>query len=132
MAGLLYLPRLFVYHTMAEPGGEAARYFEIMERRLLKAIMTPAMIASWILGLVLAFGMGTVSFSSQLWFSDLWFYVKLALVIGLTGFHFFLAGCVRTFAAGGNRRSTRFYRFINEVPTLLMILIVFVAVIKPF
>ena len=127
MAGLLYLPRLFVYHTLAEPSGEAARYFEIMERRLLKAIMTPAMIVSWILGLVLAFGMetGTVS-------SEIWFHLKLVMVIGMTIIHFFLGTCVKRFAAGDNTRSTRFYRFINEVPTLLMILIVCLVIIKPF
>lgn len=127
MAGLLYLPRLFVYHTTAEPGGEAARYFEIMERRLFMAIMTPAMIVSWILGLVLAFGMSAVSVSS-----DIWFHLKLVMVVGLTGFHFFLGACVRRFAARENMRSTRFYRIINEVPTLLMVLIVCLVIIRPF
>jgi protoporphyrinogen IX oxidase len=127
MAGLLYLPRLFVYHTMAEPGGEAARFFEIMERRLLKAIMTPAMLIAWILGLYLVFGLGAVSFSTEIWFQ-----LKLGLLIVLTAYHFFLSGCVKTFASGANTRSTRFYRIINEVPTIVMILVVCLVIFRPF
>lgn len=127
MAGLLYLPRLFVYHTLAEPGGEAARFFEIMERRLLKAIMIPAMIAAWILGLGLFFQAG---YFNQAY--EFWVLAKFGLVAGLTGSHFFLARCVRAFAQGENKRSTKFYRVINEVPTVLMILIILVVVIKPF
>lgn len=127
MAGLLYLPRLMVYHADAEPGGEADSTFRIMERRLYRAIMMPAMIVSWMAGLGLAFGFGVVDFAG-----DIWFYGKLALVTGMTGYHHFLGRHVRAFADGENRHSARFYRFINEVPTLLMIVIVVLVVIKPF
>ncbi len=127
MAGLLYLPRLFVYHTQAEPRGEAARFFEVMERRLLTVIMTPAMIVSWILGLSLFFLTGGLSS-----FSEGWVYVKFAMVLGLTGYHFFLGRCVSRFTQGENRHSEKFYRVINEAPTLSMIVIVIMVVVKPF
>ena len=123
MAGLLYLPRLFVYHTGVKPRSEASETFKIMERRLIKAIMTPAMVLAWILGLIMAVD-GSL-------FSQGWFHVKLASVVAMTVAHFFLARCKDDFAADRNARSEKFYRVINEVPTLLMIVIVIVVIVKP-
>ena len=114
MAGMLYLPRLFVYHCEAEPGSKQSETFKVMERRLLKAIINPAMIVTWLAGLYL------------------WLHGKLALVIILSGVHGFFSRCVRDFAAGRNARSQKFYRIINEVPTVLMIFIVILVVVKPF
>jgi putative membrane protein len=124
MAGMLYLPRLFVYHCDAEPGSKQSETFKVMERRLLKAIINPAMILAWLLGLYLAW--------ANHWFSAGWLHVKLLLVIVLSGIHGFFARCVRDFAADKNSRSQKFYRIINEVPTLLMIGIVILVVVKPF
>jgi len=125
MAGLLYLPRLFVYHCDAAPGGELSETLKIMERRLLRAIMTPAMIIVWVLGVTMAVELDLLDFS------QIWFVVKLLAVVGLTGIHFFLMSCQMAFAEDENRRSSRFYRIINEVPTLLMIAIVILVVVKP-
>ena len=124
MAGLFYLPRLFVYHVDAERGSKASETFKIMERRLMKAIMNPAMIATWATGLYIAYAFG--------FFRDGWLHAKLALVLLLSGYHGYLAGRVRAFAQDRNDKSGRFYRFINEVPTLLMIGIVILVVVKPF
>lgn len=124
MAGMLYLPRLFVYHSEAEIGSKQSETFKIMERRLLKAIINPAMIVTWLAGLYLAW--------SGHWFTSGWFHGKLALVILLSGVHGFFSRCVKDFAADRNTRSQKFYRIINEVPTLLMILIVILVVVKPF
>ena len=126
MAGLLYLPRLFVYHCDAEHGSKQSDTFIVMERRLLKAIMTPAMIASWLFGLWLAFGYQLVAAD------DIWAWVKGAMIVGLTGVHHYLARCQKRFAVGENQHSSRFYRFFNEVPTLMMIVIVIMVVVKPF
>jgi len=127
MAGMLYLPRLFVYHCAAEPGSVQSETFKIMEQRLLKVIIGPAMVATWILGLALAFTPGLVS-----WSSDFWIYGKLALVVAMSGMHGFLARCAKDFAADSNTREARFYRLANEVPTVLMIGIVILVVVKPF
>ncbi|MDO9426850.1 MAG: protoporphyrinogen oxidase HemJ [Methylobacterium sp.] len=124
MAGMLYLPRLFVYHCDAEPGSRQSETFKIMERRLLKAIMTPAMIVTWLAGLYIAYAGN--------WFTAPWLHGKLLLVIAMSGVHGFLSRCVKDFAADRNTRSTKFYRVINEVPTLLMIVIVILVVVKPF
>ena len=124
MAGMLYLPRLFVYHCEAEKGSRQSETFKIMERRLLKAIINPAMIATWLLGMALAFLGG--------WFASPWFLTKLALVIVMSAVHGFFARWVREFAADANRHSQKFYRVINELPTILMVVIVVLAVIKPF
>ncbi len=124
MAGLLYLPRLFVYHCTAEAGGQQSETFKVMERRLLKGIMTPAMIASWAVGLWLAWDLGL--------FGDLWFQLKLMLALVLTWVHWFLANSVQEFAEDHNQRPQRFYRLINEVPTLLMIGIVILVIVRPF
>jgi len=126
MAGLLYLPRLFVYHAMSKTGSEQSETFKVMERRLLRYITTPAMLAAWIFGLILAF--------SPLidWSKDGWFHAKLLLVVVLSGFNGLLAKWTKDFAADRNTRSPRFYRIVNEVPTALMILIVILVVVRPF
>ena len=124
MAGMLYLPRLFVYHCEAEPGSKQSETFKVMERRLLRAIMNPAMIAAWLLGLGLAYEGGRFAFH--------WLQAKVVLVLALSGVHGLLARWVRDFAADRNRHSQRFYRIINEIPTVLMIGIVILAVVKPF
>lgn len=124
MAGMLYLPRLFVYHCDAEIGSKQSETFKVMERRLLKAIINPAMIATWVLGLYLAWSAG--------WFTSGWFHAKLFLVLVMSGVHGFLTSRVRDFALDRNTRSAKFYKIINEVPTVLMILIVILVVVKPF
>jgi putative membrane protein len=123
MCGLLYLPRLFVYHTKANPGGDLDCTLQIMEKNLLKFIMNPAMILTFI------FGFWLIKFIG---FSEIWLHIKLTLVFILAGFHGFLAKCRKNFASEQNNRSEKFYRIINEVPTLLMIAIVFLAILKPF
>jgi protoporphyrinogen IX oxidase len=124
MAGMLYLPRLFVYHCEAEPGSKQSETFKVMERRLLKAIINPAMVVSWALGIWLAWKGG--------WYVAPWFHAKLLLVLALSALHGFLVRWVRDFAADRNRHSQKFYRIINEVPAVLMIGIVILAVVKPF
>jgi len=125
MAGMFYLPRLYVYHAETQPGSETSETFKVMEHRLLRIIINPAMIATWVLGLVLMFGFID-------WRSAGWLHAKLALVILLTIFHILLARWRKDFAADRNMRSSRFYRIANEIPTLLLIFIVFLAVLKPF
>lgn len=125
MAGLLYLPRLFVYHASTKPGSEQSETFKTMERRLLRYITTPAMIASWVFGLILAFSVID-------WGRAGWFHAKLALVLVLSAYGGLLAMWTRDFALDRNRRSARFYRIANEVPTVLMIAIVILAVVRPF
>ena len=124
MSAMLYLPRLFVYHTEAAPGTESSERFKVMERRLLKGIMNPAMIAVWILGPLLAWLTGA--------YLDTWLQIKFVLVVGLSGLHGFFVRCWRDFEADRNTRSARFYRTINEVPALLMVVIVILVVVKPF
>jgi putative membrane protein len=125
MAGMLYLPRLFVYHCEAEPGSRQSETFKIMERRLLRAIINPAMIATWALGL----GLGWY----QDWFRPYhWLDAKIVLVLAMSGVHGLFTSWVKDFALDRNRHSQKFYRIINEVPTLLMILIVLLVVLKPF
>ena len=124
MAGLLYLPRLFVYHCEAEKGSVQSETFKIMERRLLKAIMNPAMIVAWAAGLYLAW-------DANLWL-DRWFMAKFACVLGLTFLHHMLVRDVKRFAADAHERPQRYYRILNEVPTLLMIGIVIFVIVKPF
>ena len=126
MAGLLYLPRLFVYHAGSRKGSEQSETFKVMERRLLKFITTPAMLASWALGLILAFS-GAID-----WSRDGWFHLKLVLVLALTAFHGLLAKWTKDFALDRNTRPAHFYRIANEVPTVLMILIVILVVVRPF
>ena len=124
MAGLLYLPRLYVYHCTAEKGSKQSETFKIMEQRLLHFIMTPAMIAVWASGAGLAWMMGVVN--------DRWLWAKFVLVVLMTGYHQALGVWRLDFAADWNTRSQRFYRIMNEVPTLLMIGIVILVIVKPF
>ena len=124
MAGMLYLPRLFVYHCEAEAGSKQSETFKVMERRLLKAIINPAMIVTWLAGLYLAWAGHFLSVG--------WFHGKLLLVLLLSGVHGFFSRWVKDFAGDRNSRSQKFYRVINEVPTLLMIGIVILVVVKPF
>ncbi len=126
MAGLLYLPRLFVYHAAATPGSEISETFKVMERRLLRGIMNPAMIATWCFGLLLLATPGAVSWATY------WIYPKLVAVVGLTLIHHRLAVWRKAFAADANRHSATFYRMVNEVPTVLLIVIVIMVVAKPF
>ena len=129
MAGMLYLPRLFVYHCAAETGSVQSETFKVMERRLLRAIIHPAMIATWVFGLWLAW-LGPDSRYG--WFTSGWLWAKIILVLGLSAVHGLLARWRKDFAQDRNRHSQKFYRVINEVPTILMILIVLVVVLKPF
>ena len=127
MAGLFYLPRLYVYHADAKPGSQLSETFKVMERRLLKAIMTPAMLASWVLGLWLAWRSPAID-----WSSEYWIHAKALCVVLLSLFHFALAKWRREFEADCNQRPARFYRIANEVPTLLMVAIVLLVIIRPF
>ena len=124
MAGMLYLPRLFVYHCEAPVGSPQSETFKVMERRLLHAIINPAMGATWVLGLWLAWDSG--------FFRAGWLHAKLALVIAMSAVHGQLTRYMRDFAADKNRHSQKFYRILNEVPTILMIFIVILVVVKPF
>jgi putative membrane protein len=124
MAGLLYLPRLFVYHTDVERGSKASETFKIMERRLLKGIMNPAMIVAWLSGLYIAYAFDD--------FRAPWLHAKLTFVLLMSGVHGYLAGRVRAFAEDRNDKTAGFYRVINEVPTVLMIGIVVLVIVKPF
>jgi putative membrane protein len=126
MAGLLYLPRLFVYHAEAPAGSPMAETFKAMERRLLRGIMNPAMIAVYIFGIALAATPGIVDWREG------WIYAKLGLVAALTVFHHLLGLWRKDFAADRNRRPARFYRMVNELPTLALIAIVILVVVKPF
>ncbi|MBE7213300.1 MAG: protoporphyrinogen oxidase HemJ [Gluconacetobacter diazotrophicus] len=124
MVGMLYMPRLFVYHAEAGPGSPQAATFAVMERRLQKAIMLPALIVTWITGLWLAYW--------HHFFLSGWLHGKLLLVVLLTGVHGFLAAERKKLAAGTSRHDSRFFRIVNEVPTVLLIGIVILVVVKPF
>jgi putative membrane protein len=124
MAGMLYLPRLFVYHAAVKPGSETSETFKVMERRLLNFIMTPAMALTWILGIVLLVQGG--------WMSAGWFHAKFVLVIAMSAMHGFFSRYVADFARDRNTHTQKFFRIVNEIPTILLILIVLLAVVKPF
>lgn len=124
MAALLYLPRLFVYHVAAPAGSETSETFKVMERRLLKAIATPAMAVTWLAGLGLAVQLGFAG--------NGWLHAKIALVVVMSGFHGALSRWTKDFAADRNTRSATFYRIANEVPTVLMLIIVVLVIVKPF
>lgn len=126
MAGLLYLPRLFVYHCEVLPGSEASELFKVMERKLYKFIMTPAMIATFLFGIVLALTPGLVDWHAG------WFYVKLGAVILLAGAQGAMSRWRKDFLADANRHNQRFFRIMNEVPTVLMLVAVVMVVVKPF
>ena len=124
MAGLLYLPRIFVYHAETK-NDEVKNTFKVMERRLFVYIMNPAMILSWLFGLILIHSIGIKSFS------EFWLIAKIVLVLLLTFYHFFLFNCLNNFSLDRNERSSKFFRVINEVPTVLLIVIIFLVVFKP-
>lgn len=126
MAGMFYLPRLFVYHCDAVPGSEQSETFKVMERRLIRAIINPAMGAAFVFGLILL-----ANLPSGTW-ADGWLWVKLVLVVGLAGFHGMLSRWRKDFEADRNTRSAKFYRIANEVPTVAVIIIVIMVVVKPF
>jgi putative membrane protein len=121
---MLYLPRLFVYHTEVAPGSESSERFKVMERRLLKGIMNPSMIAVWILGPLLAWLTGA--------YMDTWMHIKFVLVLIMSGMHHFYVRCWRDFANDRNTRTAKFYKIINEVPAALMVLIVILVKVQPF
>lgn len=127
MAGMFYLPRLYVYHVGAPAGSQLSETLKIMESRLLRAIINPAMILTWLLGLILIFGFNVIDLRTSGWL-----HAKITLVVLLTVFHVFLARWRKDFAADRNTRSDRFYRIANEVPTVLLVLIVILVVVKPF
>ena len=125
MAGLLYLPRIFVYHTENLEDNNTSSIFKIMEKKLYLYIMMPAMVLSWIFGMILISNIGFETLST------LWIKIKLILVILLTLYHFYLGKLLEDFRLNKNTKSSKFFRFINEVPTLLLILIVFIVIFKP-
>ena len=125
MAGLLYLPRIFVYHSENQKNEDQNKTFKIMERKLYLYIMTPAMLIAWLFGLLLIHNIGFDQLSTK------WLKIKIFLVVVLTLYHFFLGRCLNKFYLNSNTLSSRFYRFFNEVPTILLILIVFIVIIKP-
>ena len=125
MAGLLYLPRIFVYHVENNEKVETTRIFEVMEKRLYNYIMRPAMILTWIFGVILIYLNGFEAFS------NLWLQIKLILVLVLTAYHEYLGKCLRSLKDKNNNKSAKFFRIINEIPTILLILIVFIVVFKP-
>jgi putative membrane protein len=124
MAGMLYLPRLFVYHSMAKPGSEQAETFKTMEHRLLRYIMAPAMIVTWLLGIVLVL--------QGQFLGSTWFHIKIGLVLVITILHGLFSHWAHDFALDRNPRSPKFYRIANEIPTVLLIVIVILATVKPF
>lgn len=126
MAGMLYLPRLFVYHADAETGSVQSETFKLMERRLYRGITTPAMAASWVFGLWLAFGFGIVDFSQG------WMWLKAALVLLLSGIHGYYGRLLKDFANDRNARPAKFFRAINEIPFVIALVIVIAVVVKPF
>ncbi len=125
MAGLLYLPRIFVYHSETEENRGQSETFKLMEKRLYFYIMNPAMVLSWVFGLLLIHSQGILSLGL------LWMKVKIGLVIVLTAYHFYLLALLKEFQIDNNTKSSKFFRFINEVPTILLIIIVFVVIFKP-
>ncbi len=125
MAGLLYLPRIFVYHVENFEKKETTKVFEIMEKRLFNYIMRPAMLISWLLGIILILIIGIESFSF------LWLQIKLILVFLLSVYNEYLGKCIKLLKFGENKKSARFYRIINEIPTVLLIFIVFIVIFKP-
>jgi putative membrane protein len=124
MAGMLYLPRLFVYHAAAEPGSELSETLKVMERRLLRAIINPAMVVAWVLGLALMLNIAA--------WEDPWFHVKFLLVTLLSGLHGFLSRWRKAFERDENRHSAKFFRWTNEVPTVIMIAVVILVIVRPF
>ena len=126
MAGMLYLPRLFVYHSEAEIGSKRSETFKVMERRLIRAIINPAMTLAWLFGLALIFTPGVIDWSAG------WIYLKLAAVLAMSGLHGCFSRWRKAFERDENSHSARFFRLWNEVPTVLMILVVIMVIVRPF
>lgn len=126
MAGSFYLPRLFVYHAAAQSGSQTSETFKVMEARLLWMITTPAMVAAWVFGLWLAFGFGVLDWSEP------WVWVKALAVVALSVYHGWMVVQVRAFGADRNSHSPRYFRVVNEIPTLLMVVIVIMVMVRPF
>jgi putative membrane protein len=124
MSGMFYLPRLFVYHTETRPGSAESERFKVMERRLLRAIINPSMIATWVFGLTLAWLTAA--------YKEHWLQMKFLLVIAMSGLHGYFAGRVKAFAQDRNDKPARFYRILNEVPPVLMVFIVILVIVQPF
>ena len=125
MAGLLYLPRIFVYHAETKENRGQSETFKLMEKRLYFYIMNPAMILSWVFGILLIHSQGILSFGM------LWMQIKIGLVTILTAYHFYLLAVLKDFQIDNNTKSSKFFRIINEVPTILLIIIIFVVIFKP-
>ena len=125
MAGLLYLPRIFVYHVENFEKKEATEIFEVMEKRLYFYIMRPAMILSWLFGIILIYINGIEIFS------QLWMHIKLGLVVLLTIYHEYLGVCLKSLKSNNNTKTSKFFRIINEVPTIILIFIIFIVIFKP-
>ena len=125
MAGMLYLPRLFVYHTTKQVGSDSSETFKIMERRLLKLIINPAAILSYIFGFTLIYSIGAENLG------QIWLQLKILLVLGMSGLHGYFAKLVKDFEADNRTKSHKFYRIINELPTVLLIVIIFLVIFKP-
>jgi len=125
MAGMFYLPRLFVYHCELQPGSAESERFKVMEYRLLRQIINPAMVATWTFGIMLVLTPGIIDWSAP------WWYVKLASVLAMSGFHGAMSKWRRLFMEDRNTKSHRFYRIANEVPTLLLIVIVIMVIVRP-
>tara|TARA_B100000886_G_C20381798_1_gene474249 strand:+ start:51 stop:485 length:435 start_codon:yes stop_codon:yes gene_type:complete len=125
MAGLLYLPRIFVYHSETKENKEQSQTFKLMEKRLYFYIMNPAMILSWVFGVLLIHSQGILSLGL------LWMKIKIGLALILTSYHFYLLVVLRDFQIDNNTKSSKFFRIINEVPTILLIIIIFVVIFKP-
>ena len=126
MAGLLYLPRLFVYHCETLRGSAESERFKVMERRLLKGIVVPSMVAAWVFGILLVLTPGVIEWQAG------WWHVKLLMVILMSGFTGAASGWRRDFLEDRNRRPARFYRFVNEIPALLLVVIVIMVIVRPF
>ena len=125
MAGLLYLPRIFVYHSETKNNAEQNQTFKTMERKLYNYIMMPSMLLTWVFGFLLIHSVGPSVFA------EIWMQIKVFLVLLLTYYHFYLGKCLRLFIGDQNTNSSKFYRIINEVPTVLLIIIIFLVVFKP-
>lgn len=126
MAGMFYLPRLFVYHSQKDIGSDSSETFKIMEKKLLKIIMNPAMISTWVFGFLL---IGQIGFETM---TEIWLQIKLFMVLLMSGCHGFLSKIVKNFEMDQRSRSENFFRYINELPTILLIVIVIMAIFKPF
>ncbi|MGB0919817.1 MAG: protoporphyrinogen oxidase HemJ [Alphaproteobacteria bacterium] len=127
MAGMLYLPRLFVYHTQVDVGSAESERFKVMEHKLMRVIINPAMVVTWLMGLTMVFTPGIID-----WTVDIWFHVKFTLVILLSGVHGMFSKWRKDFAADQNQKSEKFFRLMNEAPTLMMIAIVIMVIVRPF